>query len=205
MRSISTIWFRARRPVLDFLRDRSGIAATEFAFIVPLMLVLFFGTVEFSSGIAVDRKVTLTARSLSDLVSQNTSVTSTQLSNIFQAATAIMTPYYSTASLSPYPASPMTGTVSELYVDPNTLEARVEWSVGTSPIAVSTVVAIPSTLQTGGTYLIYSQISFQYVPTIGYVMAPAGVTLSDVAYTRPRQSLCVFYPPPTTTPPACPP
>ena len=47
------------------------IAAIEFALIVPLMLVLFFGTVEFSSGVAVDRKVTLMARTLSDLTSQN--------------------------------------------------------------------------------------------------------------------------------------
>ena len=39
--------------------------------IVPLMLVMFFGTVEFSSGVAVDRKVTLMARTLSDLTSQN--------------------------------------------------------------------------------------------------------------------------------------
>ena len=47
------------------------VAAVEFALIVPLMLVLFFGTVEFSSGVAVDRKVTLVARTLSDLTSQN--------------------------------------------------------------------------------------------------------------------------------------
>ncbi len=39
--------------------------------IVPVMLVLFFGTDEFSSGVAVDRKVTLMARTLSDLTSQN--------------------------------------------------------------------------------------------------------------------------------------
>jgi len=43
--------------------------------------------------------------------------------------------------------------------------------------------------------LVFSEINFQYVPTIGYVMARAGVNLSDVAYTRPRQSMCVFYPP----------
>ena len=36
------------------------------------MLVMFFGTVEFSSGVAVDRKVTLMARTLSDLTSQST-------------------------------------------------------------------------------------------------------------------------------------
>ena len=61
--------------------------------IVPIMLVLFFGTVEFSSGVAVDRKVTLMARTLSDLTSQSTSVTDTDLSNFFAASTAIMTPY----------------------------------------------------------------------------------------------------------------
>ena len=59
--------------------DRSGIAATEFAVIVPIMLVMFFGTVEFSSGVAVDRKVTLMARTLSDLTSQSTAVDDTDL------------------------------------------------------------------------------------------------------------------------------
>jgi hypothetical protein len=33
------------------------------------------------------------------------------------------------------------------------------------------------------------------------VMAKAGITLSDFAYTRPRQSDCVLYNPPT---PPCP-
>ena len=64
--------------------DRSGIAATEFAIIVPIMLVMFFGTVEFSSGVAVDRKVTLMARTLSDLTSQSTSVTDTDLTEFLR-------------------------------------------------------------------------------------------------------------------------
>ena len=58
----------ARRAICA--RDRSGIAAIEFAVIVPVMLVMFFGTVEFPPAIAVDRKVTLIARTLSDLTSQ---------------------------------------------------------------------------------------------------------------------------------------
>ena len=67
--------------------------------IVPIMLVMFFGTVEFSSGVAVDRKVTLMARTLSDLTSQSLSatdsdsVTDTDLQNFFTASIAIMTPY----------------------------------------------------------------------------------------------------------------
>jgi Flp pilus assembly protein TadG len=200
MKRMSRFLIRASRSARDFVNDCGGLAAIEFAFILPLMLVLFFGTNEFSQGVAVDRKVTLMARTLADLTSQNTSVTTTQLNNFFAASTAVMTPY---------PPGPVQATLSELYVDPNTLQARVQWSVGVAPRAVSSNVTIPTRLQIGGTYLIFAEVSYQYVPTIGYVMAPSGINLSDVAYTRPRQNLgtspaCVFYPPDPSPSPTCP-
>ena len=40
---------------------------------------------------------------------------------------------------------------------------------------------------------IYKQVGYKYVPTIGYVMAKSGITLSDFTFTRPRQSTCVLY------------
>src|ERR1700730_3830802 len=144
MKPMTRIWLRLRRSALDLSRDCRGVAAVEFAFIVPVMLVLFFGTVEFSSGVAVNRKVTLMARTLSDLTSQNISVTDTQLTNLFAASTAIMTPYSST---------PVKSTITELYVDPNTLAARVQWSKGDAPRTVGTTVVIPGALQVKGTYL----------------------------------------------------
>ena len=67
---ISHLWFRLRRSAAKLSKDCRGVAATEFVMIVPLMLVMFFGIVELSSGVAVDRKVTLVARTLSDLTSQ---------------------------------------------------------------------------------------------------------------------------------------
>src|SRR3954465_15929892 len=96
MKPMTRMWLRVRRSALELSEDCRGLAAVEFAMIVPLMLVLFFGTVEFSSGIAVDRKVTIMARTLSDLTSQNISVTDTLLTNIFNASTGIMTPYSTT-------------------------------------------------------------------------------------------------------------
>src|ERR1700736_1759803 len=96
MKPIMDMWLRARRSALALFGDISGLAATEFALVVPVMLVLFFGTDEFASGIAVSRKVTLMARTLSDLTSQNTSVNDTQLTNIRNASVAIMTPYSAT-------------------------------------------------------------------------------------------------------------
>ena len=186
---MSSIWLRVRRSALDLLEDCRGIAATEFAVIVPVMLVMFFGMVEFSSGVAVDRKVTLMARTLSDLTSQSLSVDGTALNNFFAASTGIMTPYSPT---------PTKSTITELWVDPSTLKARLQWSQGTAPRATSSTVTIPTALAVGGTYLIFSEVSYLYKPTIGYVMAKAGVNLSDVAYMRPRQATCVIYPTPTT-------
>src|SRR4051794_37136461 len=187
MKQMTTLWLGIRRSALELCRDRRGIAATEFAVIVPLMLVMFFGTVEFSSAVAIDRKVTLMARTLSDLTSQSTSVGDTDMTNFFAASTAIMTPY---------DATPASSTITELYVDPSTLQAHVQWSKGSVPRAAKSAVTIPSTLAIAGTYLIFSEVSYTYTPSVGYVLKNS-ITLSDVAYTRPRQSTCVYYSPDT--------
>jgi Flp pilus assembly protein TadG len=184
MKPMTSMWLRLRRSALDLYRDRRGVAAIEFSIIVPLMLLMFFATVEFSSGIAIDRKVTLMARTLSDLTSQNISVTDTQLTNMFAASTAIMTPY---------PATPTRSTITELYVDPKTLAARVQWSKGAVPRTAGSTVVIPTALLVGGTYLIFSEVSYLYVPVVGYVMSKSGINMSDFSYTRPRQSTCVMY------------
>lgn len=187
MQTMSRIWWVARCAVGEFVADSRALAATEFAVIVPLMLVMFFGTVEFSSAVAIDRKVTLMARTLSDLTSQSISVGDTDMTNFFAASTGVMTPY---------PTTTVSATISELYVDPSTLQAHVQWSKGSVPRTEKSLVTIPTTLAVGGTYLIFSEVSYTYTPTIGYVLKNA-VTLSDVAYTRPRQSTCVYYSPAT--------
>ena len=193
---ITHLWFRLRRSAAELSKDCRGVAATEFVMIVPLMLVMFFGVVEFSSGVAVDRKVTLVARTLSDLTSQSPSVNDTDLSNFFAASIGIMTPYS---------ASPTKSTITELYVAPTTHKARVQWSkastfnssgavvLGSSSHSPGDIITIPAALTVDGTYLIWSEVSYTYVPAVGYVMAKAGVTLSDLTYTRPRQSSCVMY------------
>ena len=182
---MTKMWLSVRRPVLKLFDDCRGVAAIEFAMIVPLMLVLFFGTNEFSAGVAVDRKVTLMARTLSDLTSQNISVTDTQLTNFFAAGKSIMTPY---------PSTPVNSTITELYVDPATMAARVQWSKGSAPRATGTTVAIPTALQVGGTYLIYSEVNYKFIPSVAwFINKTNGITLTDFSYTRPRQSTCVMY------------
>jgi Flp pilus assembly protein TadG len=208
--SMSRIWPRTRLSVARLLHDRSGIAATEFAVIVPVMLVMFFGTVEISNG-SVDRKITLTARTLSDLTSQaapssanapDAPVTDSYLQNVFTASVAIVQPYC---------ATPTQARLSEIYVDSNQV-AKIKWSkaatipgCGVTQATQATLTnstrnagdvvttLVPATLLVKQTYLLLSELSYLYTPAVGYVMGKAGVTLSDVAYTRPRQAVCVVY------------
>jgi Flp pilus assembly protein TadG len=203
--SMSGVWRRLRSAATRLFKDTRGIAATEFAFIVPFMLVMFFGTVEISSGVAVDRKVTLVARTLSDLTSQAGPPPSAPLSayapaddtyllNVFTASSAILTPYS---------AIPATVQLTEIYVDSNKV-AKVQWSkAATFPAGAPTLtnstrstgdtITIPPTLLVKQTYLIFSEVSYNYTPVgIGYVMK-SNVTMSDVSYTRPRQVVCLIY------------
>jgi Flp pilus assembly protein TadG len=176
---------RLRDAVADLARDRRGLAAVEFALIVPLMLVLFFGTVEFSSGVAVDRKVTLVARTLSDLTSQAlASISDTDLKNFFASSASILTPY------SVPPTQP---TISEVYIDDKKV-AKVQWSKSATIAMVSgapqatlqnslrkkgDTVTVPGGLLVPNSYLIWSEVSYTYKPTIGYVMGKAGIHLEE--------------------------
>jgi len=204
---VSRIGTHLLRSALDMFRDRSGIAATEFAVIVPLMLVMFFGVVEFSQGVAVDRKVTMVARTVSDLTSQapssapqatQSTINDTYLQNVFTASIAMFQPYR---------AAPTNAQVSEIYVD-STGTAKIQWSkaatiLGNATQATLTASSrsagddvtnlVPPTLLVKKTYLIWSEVSYRYVPTVGYVMIPTGVLLSDFAFTRPRQVVCIVY------------
>jgi len=172
-----------------------------------MMLVLLFSTVEFCSGLAVDRKVSLVARTIANLTSQGANASASDLTNFFGAANLIMVPYVQPI----YPAPNMT--ISELYIDPSTGNARVQWSVGSTPRSVKSVVPVPSSMIAtdptthaiiANQYIIFSEVNTVYTPSLGnFGMMNAAVTLSDVAYALPRQSTCVFYPS-TPSPATCP-
>jgi Flp pilus assembly protein TadG len=167
--------------------------------------MIFFGTIQVSTAVAVDRKVSIAARTLSDLISQAlaTGVSDTDFANAFGLTTAI---------LSPYANAPLQAIITEVYIAPTTLTATVIWSKATTNATAhardSTVTTlVPAALRVGGTYLIMSEVTYNYQPIVGYDIklgfASASFTLSDSMFTRPRQNACVLYPAATTTSP-CP-
>jgi Flp pilus assembly protein TadG len=201
LKSVTKKWRRARHFARRLVNDRRGVAAIEFAMIVPIMLVLFFGTVEFSAGVAANRKVSLVARALSDLTSRSISISNADVTNFLAAGNAIMTPYVAPIH------NATNGTITELWIDPSTGNARVQWSLGSAPLGLKSLVSIPPDLivkdSTGkivpNQYLIFSQVNFVYKPAVTWGLMPdAGLKLQDVSYTRPRQTVCVTYPTPTS-------
>ena len=101
-----------------FARDQRGISSVEFALILPLLLALYLGTVDVSQAIAVDRKVTLTSRTLADLASQVTSITNADMTNILNAASSVV---------SPFDITKLKVVVSEIKID-NSGVAKIYWS-----------------------------------------------------------------------------
>lgn len=196
---IPNIMHRGRRLAARFIGDKRGLAAVEFAFIVPLMLTMIFGTIEVSSAVAVDRKVTIAARTISDLVSQGAQVKDADLKNYFALGAVVMTPYSVTSAT-------LTQRITAVNVDA-TKKATVVWSkLATVTNGVATLAAdptytkdkvvtseIPADLLVANTQLIWSGVTYTYAPIVRYVIDSAGVPLSDQCFTRPRQSSTVDY------------
>ncbi|WP_158807958.1 TadE/TadG family type IV pilus assembly protein [Beijerinckia sp. L45] len=107
-------------------RNTRGIASVEFAMILPVMLIIYVGSVDVTRAVMASRKGDLVSRTLSDLVGQQPTTsptTSATLGTIFSAAKAIM---------APFPTSAMSLTVSALDIraksDGTCCDVMVRWS-----------------------------------------------------------------------------
>lgn len=66
-----------------FQKNSEGTAAIEFAFIAPLMLATYFGTLEVSRLYIAKNKVETVTETISDLVAQGKTTTKQELADIF--------------------------------------------------------------------------------------------------------------------------
>src|ERR1700761_229663 len=98
--------------VRNFPTDADGIAAIEFAIIVPFLLLLLVGGVELQNAMSINVKVGSTAHSVADMVTQNTSLRTASMQNILTGATSIIAPY-------PVSSSQLLVPVSEVSSDAN--------------------------------------------------------------------------------------
>lgn len=167
-----------------FLRDPRGVAAVEFALILPLLVVLYFGTVEAASLYSVDRRVATVASTMADLVSREQScITTDKLNSYFNAATGIM---------QPFPTSSLKQVVSFLQISAAGT-VTIKWSrhygtgatartTGTTT-AIGTATNINTLARTKG-WLVAAEIQYPYQPLFGIVIKT--INLGHTEYFLPR-------------------
>jgi Flp pilus assembly protein TadG len=170
-----------------FLRAETGVAAIEMAFIMPFMLLLYFGLVDLTGLISLNRKITSVASATADLVGQNsTTVTKTDINDYLKVVKLIM---------NPTPDSKVKVVVYNYRYDGTNV--NLQWKVENASSVTCTTA--PSTagmnlLMTAGNDLVVAQACMDYTPYVTSFMGETllGKTVFDVEQIvtlRPRASL----------------
>ncbi len=195
-----------------FRQAQAGVAAMEFALVVPIMFGLYFMINETANGLRASRKVTMVSRVLADLASQSATVDNTYMNDVFAAAGPILTPFdVSKASMR----------VTSIRFDASG-KGYVDWSnISGSGVPISvhqrctptevrspqlpglptTPISVPAGLKIANTSLIYAETYFKYRPVIGWAIS-GDIDMKQELYMRPRTTEFVTRTGAATTP-AC--
>jgi Flp pilus assembly protein TadG len=182
-----------RRGILTriarFLRDPRGVSAVEFAFVFPVMVLLYLGGTAMTQGVVLKRKTTLVTRTVGDLVSQYTQIVNTDMTAIMSAATAV---------IQPYDSGPLSVIVSSVVIDASG-NAKIAWSDSTStttPHTVNASVTLPAGIAptdssgnfVAGSTIIWAEGGYAYTLPVGSgVLGMSSMQLSEQFYLRPRR------------------
>jgi Flp pilus assembly protein TadG len=161
---------------------QSGMAAVEFALILPILVVLWIGGVEVTQALSVDRRLNNLASSIGDLTARRKQLSLSQVDEIFDIAPGAMFPY--TAD-----GLEMRLTAVAIDSDGN---ATVDWSRadGVTAYADDQTVndLVPENLRPAGgssSQIIMSEVYYTYTPAVGYVIT-GDLDLEDRMFFVPR-------------------
>ena len=166
--------------------DRRGVSAVEFALIAPALIACYFGLAEMCGALMAERKTSHIASAIGDLVAQGTTITPSDLSDIWTVANTLMAPM-PTASLS----LRITSIVADSK-DATTIawtKSQGAWS-GTY---ANPNPAVPSGIVAANGSVILSEAYYTYTsPVSDFIPVPAH--FYEKYYLAPRQSTSVTCP-----------
>lgn len=179
----------AARFLRAALLDAGGMVAVEFALLIPVMLTMYFGTLETTNAMTAARRVTNVAQTAGDLTAQVTNVTTSDMNDIFAASTAI---------LAPFPTNVVKITVSSVVASSsNASDTKVAWSDaygGATARSTNSAVTLPTGLTTPGSSVIMVEVTYNYTsPIASFITGP--IAMHEVAYLKPRRSTEVTFTP----------
>lgn len=169
---------RFHRKVVELIGDRRGIAAVEFALILPVIVLLYFGSVEISQAINVKRVTDLSASTIANLVSQYPSISISQtMPDILNAATAVLTPY---------PVASATVRVTCINIDAAG-NATVVWSqsLNGTGLTVGKKLTLPAAFSLPNTSVIMGDSTYTFNPVLDWLHF-GSFNLTSSVYMLPR-------------------
>ena len=186
-------------PLLARLRANiSGTTVVEFAFALPVLLAMYLGGYVLADESSASRKVTSTARAITDLTTRYGALTTTQLNTIMAASAQILVPYNGANAKQ---------RVSEVLVTGATT-ATVVWSqvptgqTGMTALPACTVVTLNANMAATGSYVILGEVGYAYTPLVG-LGSGHNTNFYDRYFMIPRL-VSAIAPPDGSTPTTCP-
>lgn len=161
-------------------RDKRGVAFLEFALIAPVLIIFYFGTVEFCLALLAERRADHTAAAVGDLVAQDSALTQTEMQDIFRISRTIMAPYATTN---------MQIRVSQVSKN-GSGTATVDWGCVSSnwtKRASSDTSGLPLAVIANNQSMIVAETRYQYDSPVD-MWLPNLTTFSTVIAYRPRLS-----------------
>lgn len=159
--------------------DAGGLAAIEFAFIAPMLILAYFAVAELCGAMLAERKTSHVAAAIGDLVTQYSSLQPGDVANVFAAGQAIMSPNSTTG---------LKMRVSEVQENATGTAASVLWSCSSSnwtALAAGTPETLQPNLITANQSLVMAETRYAYSAPIS-MMLPSAFNYSKVFYLRPR-------------------
>ena len=181
-----------------FSGDRSGVAAVEFAFIAPLLMLMTFGTFEITRALIMHQRFQKATALIGDLVAReqqlgaNPGAAYTQLFNMMKAP--IM-------AIAPYSSEPLQLAIYQFRASStNPALTRIEWSFGhnMAPDSCTTDYRsnskVPANLLSKGDAAIIIDAKYQYTPLLANLLPKVikTMTWTDRMTFAPRYG-SVFY------------
>ncbi len=169
--------------IRSFNRNCDGVIAVEFSLLLPVMAVVLFGSFEATRLVRASMKVWNAAQSISDLVAQQTTVSSSKISDFCTGGSLTLAPF--TGSLNV--------TVTSVTYSASGSRA-VDWEDTTcGGVSISNAVSLATNYTPNlKDSVIVAKAQYTYSLPKSYVL-PSSFTFVRYSYSRPRSGTQVAH------------